>query len=88
MTLHIVLSCPNSSPYRAKVSVQDQVYDPHEKVMTDHFREDHVIVLDPGKCAATYLTSSRRLVVTEEELPKIPAEPVDTEKLVTLQEHE
>jgi len=65
MTLHIVLSCPQSSPYKARVSIQDQVYDPETKTMTEDFREAQVIEINRGECVDTYLTSTRRILITE-----------------------
>lgn len=72
MTTKVQITCPDNSHWHVKFEVQDLVYDHDKQRMTDEWKtvESHTRVLKQGEQAETYLTSSRRLILTEVEKAK------------------
>lgn len=65
MTTKVVVSCPDNSHWHVKVEIRDQVYDFEKKVMTEDWGLAGSFVLKQGESRETYITNSRKLVVSE-----------------------
>lgn len=83
MTLSLIISCPHNSPYRLHASIQDKNHDPSAHGAKEKWPQADWFRLDPGQCKETFLTSTRRIMLTEELLPENPS---DAEKTVTIDE--
>lgn len=67
MTTKVKLECPDNSHWHAKVEVQDNKWDPEKQELTGEFVTTQEIVLKQGEKHETYITSTRRLLISEME---------------------
>lgn len=67
MTTRVKLECPDNSHWHVLVEIQDQHWNPVKKVLENDHRTTDGFILKQGESRETYITSTRRILLTEVE---------------------
>lgn len=68
MTKNIHMINGDNSNWKVKILVQDKVYNPETRKIEEEWTTTETLRLDhPGQLQTKYLTSTRRLVIEEDE---------------------
>jgi hypothetical protein len=67
MTTKVKVECPDSSHWHVRIEIQDNRWDPVKKEISGEFSLFDSFILKPGDSRETYITSTRRLMISEVE---------------------